>query len=87
MLTSDLATFVARHNRWAELEAREILAAGAAAAAPGAAVAARLTGTAIERRRFLRTRVYQQFPRLLRPFLFWIYGYLFRLAFSTASKA
>jgi hypothetical protein len=46
-----------------------------------ATVTARLTGTAIERRRFLRTRVYQRFPLFLRPFLFWIYGYVFRLGF------
>ncbi len=81
VITSDLGTFIARHNRWAELEAREILAATAAASPPQAAVTARLTGTAIERRRFLRTRVYQRFPLFVRPFLFWIYGYVFRLGF------
>jgi hypothetical protein len=42
-------------------------------------VAPLLTGTAIERRRFLRTRVYQRFPLFLRPFLFWFYGYVLRL--------
>ena len=45
------------------------------------AVSPRLTGTAIERKRFLRTRVYQRFPLFVRPFLFWIYGYVFRLGF------
>jgi hypothetical protein len=40
-----------------------------------------LTGTAIERRRFLRTRVYQRFPLFVRPFLFWFYGYVLRLGF------
>jgi hypothetical protein len=40
-----------------------------------------LTGTAIERRRFLRTRVYQRFPLFVRPFLFWFYGYALRLGF------
>ena len=79
VITSDLGTFIARHNRWAGLEAREILAANRAASAQQ--VIARLTGTAIERRRFLRTRVYQKFPLLLRPFLFWVYGYLIRLGF------
>jgi glycosyltransferase involved in cell wall biosynthesis len=81
VITSDLATFIARHNRWAELEAREILARAAPACPPRTTVAARLTGTAIERKRFLRTRVYQRFPPFLRPFLFWIYGYVFRLGF------
>ncbi len=81
VITSDLGTFIARHNRWAELEAREILAATGAASPQQARVTARLTGTAIERRRFLRTRVYQRFPLFVRPFLFWIYGYVFRLGF------
>jgi glycosyltransferase involved in cell wall biosynthesis len=79
IITSDLGTFITRHNRWAELEAREILTG--AAAPRRARVAARLTGSAIERRRFLRTRVYQRFPLFVRPFLFWIYGYIFRLGF------
>ena len=81
VITSDLATFVARHNRWAELEAEEILARRAGAARSGRAVAPVLTGTAIERRRFLRTRVYLRFPPFVRPFLFWFYGYVLRLGF------
>jgi glycosyltransferase involved in cell wall biosynthesis len=81
VITSDLATFIARHNRWAELEAAEILARRTGAARVGPAVAPLLTGTAIERRRFLRTRVYQRFPLFLRPFLFWFYGYVLRLGF------
>jgi glycosyltransferase involved in cell wall biosynthesis len=78
VITSDLGTFVVRHNRWADLEAEEILAG---APGPGPAVHPALTGTAIERRRFLRTRVYQSFPLFVRPFLFWFYGYVLRLGF------
>ena len=81
VITSDLATFVVRHNRWAELEAEEILARRAGTARPGPAVAPVLTGTAIERRRFLRTRVYQRFPLFVRAFLFWFYGYVLRAGF------
>jgi len=81
VITSDLGTFIGRHNRWAELEAAEILGRSSGAATPGPAVAPVLTGTAIERRRFLRTRVYQRFPLFLRPFLFWFYGYVLRLGF------
>jgi glycosyltransferase involved in cell wall biosynthesis len=81
VITSDLGTFISRHNRWAELEAAEILAHSSGAAPQGPTVAPRLTGTAIERRRFLRTRVYQRFPLFVRPFLFWIYGYILRLGF------
>jgi glycosyltransferase involved in cell wall biosynthesis len=81
VLASDLGTFVLRHNRWAALEAEELLARPAAAARAGPAVAPLLTGTAIERRRFLRARVYQRFPLFVRPFLFWFYGYVLRLGF------
>jgi glycosyltransferase involved in cell wall biosynthesis len=86
VIASDLATFVARHNRWAGLEAEEILARAAGAARPGPAVAPLLTGTAIERRRFLRTRVYQRFPLFVRPFLFWFYGYVLRLGFLDGTQ-
>jgi glycosyltransferase involved in cell wall biosynthesis len=81
VITSDLTTFIVRHARWAELEAAETLAPSAGAARPQPAVAPVLTGTAIERRRFLRTRVYQRFPLFVRPFLFWFYGYVLRLGF------
>jgi glycosyltransferase involved in cell wall biosynthesis len=81
VITSDLATFVARHNRWAGLEAEEILARSSGIAGAGPSVAPVLTGTAIERRRFLRTRVYQRFPLFVRPFLLWFYGYVLRLGF------
>jgi glycosyltransferase involved in cell wall biosynthesis len=81
VITSDLGTFIARHNRWAELEAQEILATSSAARPLHATVTAQLTGTAIERRRFLRTRVYQRFPLFLRAFLFWFYCYVLRLGF------
>jgi glycosyltransferase involved in cell wall biosynthesis len=81
VITSDLGTFIIRHNRWAELEAEEILTGSTGAARQGPAVDPVLTGTAIERRRFLRTRVYQRFPLFVRPFLFWFYGYVLRLGF------
>ena len=45
VITSDLATFIARHNRWAELEAEETLARRTGAAQTGPAVAPLLTGT------------------------------------------
>jgi glycosyltransferase involved in cell wall biosynthesis len=79
VITSDLGTFILRHNRWAELEALEIL--GHSTAAAGPTVLPALTGTAIERRRFLRTRVYQRFPLFVRPFLLWLYAYVLRGGF------
>jgi glycosyltransferase involved in cell wall biosynthesis len=86
VITSDLSTFTQRHNRWAELEAREILAGSSNPARPRSAVKARFGGTAIERKRFLRTRIYQRFPLFVRPFLFWIYGYVLRLGFLDGAE-
>jgi hypothetical protein len=48
----------------------------------GTTVQARLAGTAIERKRFLRRHVYQNFPLFVRPFLFWFYSYVLRLGFA-----
>ena len=81
VITSDLSAFILRHDRWAGLEAQELLAGAQASPPDHSRVSPRLTGTAIERKRFLRTRVYQRFPLFVRPFLFWIYGYVFRLGF------
>jgi glycosyltransferase involved in cell wall biosynthesis len=81
VITSDLGTFILRHNRWAELEAAEVLGRAGAAARAGPVVRPVLTGTAIERRRFLRTEVYLKFPLFVRPFLFWFYGYVLRAGF------
>ena len=81
VITSDLSAFILRHDRWAGLEAHELLAASQDVPPEHSRVIPRLTGTAIERKRFLRTRVYQRFPLFVRPFLFWIYGYVFRLGF------
>ena len=44
-------------------------------------VRGRFFGSTIERKRFLRTAIYQRFPLFVRPFLFWVYSYIFRLGF------
>jgi glycosyltransferase involved in cell wall biosynthesis len=80
IITSDLGTFIVRHSRWADLEAREML--GRSTGGQGRTVQARLAGTAIERKRFLRRHVYQNFPLFVRPFLFWFYSYVLRLGFA-----
>lgn len=78
IITSDPGTFISRHNRWAELEAREILVDSGSRRA---GVRPRLGGTAIERKRFLRTQVYGSFPLFVHPFLLWFYSYVVRPGF------
>ncbi len=82
IITADLSSWIDRHNRWATLEASEILAQKAGGeSARSNVVAPKLFGTPIQRKRFLRAIIYQRFPLFLRPFLFWIYGYVLRLGF------
>ena len=82
IITSDLGSWIDRHNRWAALEASETLAQKEREdSEQNKVVVPDLFGTPIQRKRFLRSMVYQKFPLFLRPFLFWIYGYVFRLGF------
>jgi glycosyltransferase involved in cell wall biosynthesis len=77
VVASDLSTWTVRHLRWAELEAREMLSKerGANRVQP------RLFGTAIERRRWLRERLFWRCPLFVRAFAYWIYRYFLRLGF------
>jgi len=75
-LTPDVATFVRRHVRWAELEADEQQGASSEGR-----VAARLrSANAIERRRWLRN-AYNRLPLFVRPVLYFGYRYVVRLGF------
>jgi glycosyltransferase involved in cell wall biosynthesis len=76
-LTPDVATFTARHLRWAALEAAEH------EAPPGAEgrIRGRLgTENAIERRRWLRDW-YARLPLFVRPTVYFLYRYFVRLGF------
>jgi glycosyltransferase involved in cell wall biosynthesis len=77
VVTADLATWSARHVRWAALEARETLAGER----PAERVAPRLMGTAIERRRWLRERVFWRLPLFVRAFGYGVHRYVVRLGF------
>lgn len=77
VVTSDLQTWIARHVRWARFEAAEITHTARA----GGRVRPRLLGTPIERKRWLRERVYARLPLFVRPGLYWAYRYFLRLGF------
>jgi glycosyltransferase involved in cell wall biosynthesis len=77
IVASDIRTWTMRHVRWAELEARQTLAEPTALGT----VVPRAFGTPIERKRWLREKVYGRAPWLLRPFLYWGYRYFVRLGF------
>ena len=82
VLTSDLGTWTARHARWAELEARELMARGSGQRR----VRARVWGSPIERRRWLRDVVFQRSPLFARAFGYWLYRYVVRLGFLDGTE-
>lgn len=77
-ITTDLSIWLARHARWATLEAQEYLTANTAM--QDQRVAARLAGNPIERRRWLRTS-YGRAPLFMRAFGYFFYRYFLRLGF------
>ena len=77
VLNPDLDTWTQRHMRWAELEAMEYLNVHNG----NGQVRAALFGNPIERRRWLRNDLYGRSPLFVRPFIYWLYRYFFRLGF------
>lgn len=76
-LTPDLATFTARHLRWAALEAAE----HESPAEVGGRIRGRLASdNAIEQRRWLRDW-YVRLPLFVRPTAYFLYRYIVRLGF------
>ena len=76
-LTPDLATFTARHLRWAALEAAEH---DAPPEAVGRIRGRLASDNAIERRRWLRDW-YARLPLFVRPTAYFLYRYVVRLGF------
>ncbi len=76
-LTPDLATFTARHLRWAALEAEEH---DAPPEAVGRIRGRLATDNAIEQRRWLRDW-YARLPLFVRPTAYFVYRYIVRLGF------
>lgn len=74
-----LGDWTARHNRWSDLEAAELLG-GPAAAAAGDSLQPRLLGDARQRTRWLKA-LYYRLPGGLRAAAYFVYRYVFRLGF------
>lgn len=70
-----LSEWTARHNRWSDAEVKEL-----GLGVRSGVIAARMTGTPVERKRAYRGWYYRA-PPLLRAFLLFFYRYLLRLGF------
>jgi len=74
VITDSIDKFTIRHIKWASFEAIEQLSGGNSEIKPI------VFGNPIQRRRFLR-KFYNSFPLFVRPFLYFLYRYFFRLGF------
>lgn len=73
--------FVIKHARWAELEAEEIVQASIEGD-----VKTNLWGTPIERKRWLKKRVFEASPLFVRSFLYFFYRYFLLLGFLDGKR-
>ncbi len=76
---SSLFSWTARHNRWAQMEAAELRSKTLGSAV--GQVQANITGSAIERRRWLRTSIYARSPMFIRSLLYFLLRYVVRGGF------
>jgi len=74
---SSVNDFILKHLRWANKEAEDLISMQVTQGN----VKESLTGTNIERKRFLKNNLYYKLPILWRAFFFFIYRYIFCLGF------
>lgn len=74
-----LFDWTARHNRWAQMEARHL--AAVAQGRQEGLVEGKVSGTPIERRRWLRASVYERSPIFIRALVYFLVRYVLRLGF------
>jgi len=80
-IATDLNSWTISHARWATAEAKEQLRQSHAQVPNSKQVAARLFGSAIERRRWLRQKLYGRVPLFVRPFGYFFVRYFLLLGF------
>lgn len=71
----NLTEWIARHNRWADAEADELMVPG-----KDGPIAGRMQGNPVEKKRAL-SGFYYSMPLFVRSFLLFLYRYVFRLGF------
>lgn len=75
---SDLNSWTASHMRWAIAEAGQIINFSGKSYGE---VKPCLIGSQIERKRWLKEKLYYKTPLFIRPFLYFLYRYIFRMGF------
>lgn len=82
LITESLTTFTDRHNKWATLEALQQLSDKKN---DNDIIKGTLTGNAIQTRRYIKN-IYEKFPMFVRPFLYFIIRYFFKLGFLDGTR-
>jgi glycosyltransferase involved in cell wall biosynthesis len=77
----NLFLFTQSHNKWAMLEAFDILSKGA-----DGEVKSTLAGTPIEKTRWFKTVFFQGMPLFLRSFMYFFYRYIIKLGFLDGTQ-
>jgi glycosyltransferase involved in cell wall biosynthesis len=75
IINPDIELWKQRHRQWAFLEAQEVLFN------KDRIMNIRLGGNPIERKNWLRYKLYYKLPLFLRPFIYFFYRYVIRLGF------
>jgi glycosyltransferase involved in cell wall biosynthesis len=81
-VTESLHQFTVGHARWARFEANEIVAS----TIDKGDVKAKILGTPIEQKRWLKKNIFQKTPLVLRSFLYFFYRYFIRLGFLDGKR-
>lgn len=79
LTASSLFSWTARHNKWAQLEARELLKHSKEEGT--VSVQAKFIGSPIERRRWLRSSFYAKTPQFVRALAYFLTRYILRGGF------
>ncbi len=78
LITDSLSTFTQRHDKWSTLEAGEQFK-GREHGSSGI-INGKLSGDPIQQRRYIKN-IYERFPLFVRPVIYFIIRYFFRLGF------
>jgi glycosyltransferase involved in cell wall biosynthesis len=78
-----VSDWIVKHNGYATREALELFNKGVS----DQQIDARIWGTQAERKRWLRYRLWNNLPPLVRPFLYFVYRYVFRGGFLDGKAA
>ena len=80
-----VSDWIEKHNRYAILEAQTLLAVNPAK--EHQEIDARWSGTQAQRKRWLRHRVWNRMPPLIRPFFYFLYRYIVKGGFLDGREA